>query len=116
MLQHLYDGIIQLLTFCHLATPDMIGIGNLDEVGVLQVRLRVALFKEELLPLTYHPQEVIVQKDDLHIHTILHDGSKLLDGHLQTTVAYKDTNSSLGCSILGTDACGQAEAHRPQTS
>ena len=33
----------------------------------------IPLVEEELLPLTHHTEEVVVQEDDLHVEILLHD-------------------------------------------
>ena len=68
------------------------------------------------LPLAYHSQEIVVKNDDLYIQIFLHDSSQLLDSHLDTTVAGKETDRTVRRSQLRSNGGGKAKAHRSQTS
>ena len=66
------------------------------------------------MPLAYITQEVIIQQDHLNGSLLFHNGSHLLNVHLQTTITHKYTYSAVGTSESCTDCCGKSEAHCTQ--
>ena len=71
---------------------------------------------EQLLPLPHHAKEPIIQDEDLQVHIGLHDGAKLLNGHLDATVTNDRNHGSLWRTKFCTDACRQSKTHRTQST
>src|SRR6218665_518789 len=71
---------------------------------------------EELLPLSYHAEELVIEDDDLYIGFELHDGAKFLQCHLETTVADDRNSLSAWVTISGSDSCGECKSHGTQAA
>ena len=71
---------------------------------------------EELLPLANHPQEVVIEHQNLHRNLILHDGSKFLDGHLKSSITNHGDDLLFWSRKFRTQSGRQRKAHCPGTS
>ena len=74
------------------------------------------MVEEQVLPLFYHTQEIIIENNDLHIDTILHDCTQFFDCHLQSSVSGKKADRAVGIAYLGSDSGGKAEPHSAQSA
>ena len=55
---------------------------------------------------------MVVHQDHLHWCLLFHDGTKLLNTHLETAIAHKAADCTVRCSKGGTDGCWHTIAHR----
>lgn len=92
------------------------GVGELDEVGVLLVRVRVAVVVEEVLPLRDHALLLVVEDDHLDADVELSGGRQLGEGHAEGGIAVDVDDERVGLGDLGADGGGQTEAHGTETT
>ena len=74
------------------------------------------MVEEHRLPLPYVAQIIIVQQDDFNRGFLFHDGSELLQVHLQTTITHKDADRAVRATKRRSDGCRQSKAHRAHSS
>ena len=86
------------------------------KIGIQHWGFGVAMVEEQVLPLFYHTQEIIIENNDLHIDTILHDCTQFFDCHLQSSVSGKKADRAVGIAYLGSDSGGKAEPHSAQSA
>lgn len=95
---------------------DAHGIGELDEVGVLLVGVRVAVVVEEVLPLRDHALLLVVEDDDLDANVELSRSGELGEGHAEGGIAVNVNDESIRLGDLGADGGGETIAHGTETT
>ena len=98
--EHFLDGCIEVLAVDYGSARNVVACGNLLVIGIEHRCERVALVEEHILPLANVAEEVVVQENHLHWNAVLHDGSQLLNGHLEASVATEQANSPVPQKIL----------------
>ncbi len=71
-------------------------VGELHEVGIDHIYKGKTTSEEQLLPLTYVSQAVVVEKNDFDSGVFLKDGAEFFNGHLKTSVACEDAHLTIG--------------------
>ncbi|CDD18300.1 unknown [Prevotella sp. CAG:732] len=77
---------------------------------------RTATAKHQILPLAHIAEVVVVQENHLDWCLLLHDGTQLLDVHLETAISEEATDSSVWRTESGTDGSRKSEAHGSETT
>ena len=77
---------------------------------------RAAMVEHQILPLTHVAKIVVVQEYDLHRSLLLHDRSKFLYTHLETTITGEQTNLTVRCAKGCANSGGQSKAHCTQAT
>src|SRR5690606_40487254 len=76
----------------------------------------IPLVIKQLLPLSNHSQEVVVQENDLNRCFGLHDGTQFLYGHLNPAITQYADHLSVVIMKLGTQRRGKRKTHCSQSS
>src|SRR5262245_57618130 len=103
MIQHLFQCLAKLCTCFHFLRFDIITFGDCDVIRTGNVHKGIALVMEQLLPLPYHAQELVIKNDDLYRGTELHNCTELLDRHLDTTISDNGYHLTVWSTVFGTD-------------
>ena len=85
-------------------------------MGVEHFGKRLAVVEEHVLPLAHVAQIVVVKQHHLDWGLLLHDGAKLLNAHLEATVACEQAHRAVGSAKGCTHGSGKTEAHGSQSA
>src|SRR5690554_5566708 len=111
MVHHLFDSIIQVFPFCDLDCFDAVCLCQGLEVRIYKFGKRITTVEEQLLPLTYHAKEIIVEENNLDRYLGLMNSSQFLDGHLESTVTNEKYHFPVWRTQFGSHCCRQTEAN-----
>src|SRR5690606_23234652 len=106
------DRWLQILATFDLDCRNAICLGDLDEVRIYHLRRRVTLLVEELLPLSYHPEEAVIEYHNFHWNLVLHDCAEFLESHLETAIADHSDNFFLRYREFRAHRCRKGKSHR----
>src|SRR5690606_27964530 len=94
----------------------MITLRNFYKVGIYHYGGGISTLEEELLPLAYHSQMIIIQYYDLNRGLVLKDGPQCLNGHLVSPIPDYSNYFPVHGAHFGPDGSGQCKAHSSQAS
>lgn len=95
---------------------DTHGLGQGHEIRVLLVRVRIAVFVEQVLPLRHHALLLVVQQQHLDADVELGRRRQLGQGHVEGRVAVDVNDQSIRARHLGTDGGGKTVTHGTQAT
>src|SRR5690606_35825364 len=84
------------------------------KIGIDQFCRSIALFKEHLLPLPYHPKKSVVQDHDLHCRFGLKNSAQFLDGHLISAITDNSHYFLIGASHFCSKGGRKGKSHGSQ--
>src|SRR5574344_525558 len=114
--EHLGDGRIEVGTFCDGLGWNAVTLSDQLVVGVVHWCEGVAVREEHLLPLAHIAKVIVVEQHNLDRCALLHDGAEFLDGHLQTAIAHKEADCTVGSTKGCSDGSRESEAHSAKTA
>ena len=87
-----------------------------DEIGSVNLDLRVVLLVEEVLPLPDHPEIAVVDDGNPDIEFFLDAGGEFVQRHLEATIADDRPDLQIGSTDLCPDRRWQPVAHGAKTT
>jgi hypothetical protein len=99
--------------------PDPLGavsFGQLDEIGIQQLRMGIPPVVKEFLPLSDHPQITVVQDGHINREFVIDRSTELLDIHLNTAVTGYIKDQLVRTAHLDPDCRRQSVSHGSQAA